>query len=212
VEDIYEGDEGEGLGAAVWLWTKRLLWATVLVAAAVFAATNRDVWLPPAAEIGEKTLTEIDERVRDGHFAKEQQRAVAEAARELPHLAPGTIRLIMSGSPVRVLDAAAVFEIACEATDRGRPALAAGDAEELETLERELLATLRPEERDWIRELARARDLGAAFPLDTRRGLRLYARGARALPAGSRERLRELLGQAIAAGLDHRNGLAPATD
>jgi hypothetical protein len=208
-EDVYDGDEGEDIASLAWLWTKRLAWATALVVIGVFAAKNRDIWLPPAAEIGERTLTEIDERVRDGHFAEQQRLAVEEVARELPYLAPGTIRLIMSRSPIRVLDAPSVFEIAGDATDRGLPTLTADEAEELGILQRELLATLRPEERERIRALDRARDIGAAFPFDTRQGLRLHARGARRLPPESRERLQELFGQAIAAGLGHR--AEPAT-
>jgi hypothetical protein len=211
VEDIYEEDEGEreSVVSVIWFWSTRLVWATALLAVGALAVMNRDVWLPQATQIGERTLTEIDERVRSGHFASQQQQAVQNAARELPHLAPETIRLIMASSPIRVLDAPDVFEIACEATDRGLSALTASDAEELKALRQELLDTLRPAERDRIREFDRARARGTAFPFDVRQGMRLYARGARELPAESRERLQELLGRAIAAGFTHPSEIAP---
>ncbi len=209
VESIYEGDENESLVPAAWLWTKRLVGTTALLAVGVFAAANRAAWLPQAAELGERGLIQIDEGVRYAHFAKRQQLAVDEAARDLPHLAPETIRLIMSSSPIRVLDTPDVFEIACEATDRGLPALIARDGEELKTLQRELIDSLQPAERDRVREFDRARARGAAFPFDVRQGLRLYARGARELPSESRERLQVLLGRAIAAGLAHPTELTP---
>ena len=211
VEDIYEEDEGESesVVSVLWIWTKRLVWATALLAVGALAVMNRDVWLPQATQIGEHTLTEIDERVRSGHFARQQQEAVQKAARELPHLAPETIRLIMASSPIRVLDAPDVFEIASEAADRGRSALAPGEARELEGLREDLLLELGPEERVSFREFDRARARGTAFPFDFRQGMRLYARGARELPAESRERLQELFGQAIAAGLAHPSEIAP---
>jgi hypothetical protein len=211
VEDIYEEDEGEheSVVSLIWVWSKRLVWATALLAVGALAVMNRDVWLPQATQIGEHTLTEIDERVRSGHFARQQQQAVQSAARELPHLAPETIRLIMASSPIRVLEAPDVFEIACEAADRGRPALGSAEARELEGLRGDLLHALGPEERQSIREFDRARALGTAFPFDFGQGMRLYARGARGLPAESRERLQELLGRAIAAGLAHPPEVAP---
>ncbi len=64
-----------------------------------------------------------------------------------------------------------------------------------------LLNGLRPVERERLREYERARERDAVFPLDNRRALLVYARGARRLPPESRERLQVLLGRAIAAAL-----------
>jgi hypothetical protein len=211
-EDLYGEDflgERADFVSAIWVWTRRLVVVGVLLGLGTLAAMNRDVWLPQAADLGERTLSEIDEQVRSGHFARQQQRAVEEATRQLPHLAPETIRLIMVSSPIRVLDAPDVFEIAYDATDRGLAALDRGDAEELQALRQEMLATLRPEERERIREFDRARAQALAFPLDVRQAMLVYARAARALPPESRERLQALLGEAIAAGLTPATQLTP---
>jgi hypothetical protein len=212
-EDLYDEEDVLGeradLVSAIWVWTRRLVVVAVLLGLAALAAMNRDVWLPQAADLGERTLGEIDEQVRSGHFAMQQQRAVEEAARQLPHLAPETIRLIMVSSPIRVLDAPDVFEIAYDATDRGLAALHRGDAEELQALRQEMLAALRPEDRERIREFDRAREQALVFPLDVRQAMLVYARAARALPPESRERLQTLLGEAIAAGLTRATELTP---
>jgi hypothetical protein len=68
-------------------------------------------------------------------------------------------------------------------------------------LETALLAGLSPAERQRARDYDVARAQRATMPAEDREMLALYARGARAMPAPSRERLRSLLGKAVAAGL-----------
>ena len=63
------------------------------------------------------------------------------------------------------------------------------------------IRTLRPAERQSVREYDRARSAGVVFASEKRHVLELCARGARALPPPRRERLQVLLGKAISAGL-----------
>jgi hypothetical protein len=80
-------------------------------------------------------------------------------------------------------------------------ALTAVEAQELQALRAELLDTLRLSERQRIREYDRARAREIVFPYEHRLVLGLFARGARALPPESRERLQALSAKAIAAAL-----------
>jgi hypothetical protein len=201
VEHVYGGDETESLAPVAWLWTKRLALAAALLAGATLAALTFEAWSPRAAKIGEATLSEIDGRVRSHHLAGQRKEAVAEVADELPQLDPDTIGALMAASPTGLLDAAGVFEMARDATDRGAVALSADDARELEAVQRELFDGLLPAERERLQEFDLARARGAVFPLDGEQALLVYARGARQLPPVSQERLRLLLGRAIAAAL-----------
>ena len=201
VADVYEGDEGEGIVPVGWLWTKRLGLGATLLAGATLGALTFETWSPRAAEIGETTLSEIDGRVRSHHLAGQRQKAVAEVADGLPQLDPETIGLVMAASPTGLLDAAGVFELACDATDRGVSALTASDARDLEALQQRLLHALLPGERERLREFDLARAREAVFPIDGRQALLAHARGTRQLPPADRERLRLLLGRAISAGL-----------
>ena len=201
VEEIYEGDDSESFVPVAWLWTKRLALAAVALAGATLVALTFETWSPKALELGETTLSEIDGRVRSHHLARQRQKAVDEVAGELPHLGPETIRLVMASSPIGVLDAKGVFELASDAADRGVSALTASDARELKALRQRLLDGLLPAGRERLREYDRARARDAVFPLDNRQALLVYARGARRLPSESRERLQELLGRVVAAAL-----------
>ena len=201
VEHVYGGDETESLAPVAWLWTKRLALAAALLAGATLAALTFEAWSPRAAKIGEATLSEIDGRVRSHHLAGQRKKAVAEVADELPQLDPDTIGALMAASPTGLLDAAGVFEMARDATDRGAVALSADDARDLEAVQRELFDGLLPAERERLQEFDLARARGAVFPLDGKQALLVYARGARQLPPVSQERLRLLLGRAIAAAL-----------
>jgi len=200
-EDLYEGEEAHGLFPALWLWTKRVVLLGGLVTGGVLAVLNWETWFPRAAEVGNTAFTEIDRQVRAGQTAREQERALSDAALRLPHLAPATIRLVLSASGRGVLEPPEVFQLASEAADRGQNALTPAEAAELQTLQRELLGHLRPPERARVAEYDRARAYRVVFPFENPHALELVARGARAMPAGSRERLQELLGKAVAAGL-----------
>jgi len=200
-EDIYEGEEAPNPFPALWLWTKRIVLVGGLVTGGVLAALNWDTWFPRAAEVGQTVFTEIDRQARSSQRAEEQQRALREAVERLPHLAPETIRLVLSTRDGGVLDPPEVFQLASEATDRGLGALAPAEAAELRALQRELLGHLRPPERARVAEYDRARANRVVFPFENPHALDLVARGARAMSSESRARLQALLGKAVAAGL-----------
>ena len=205
-EHVYDGPEGGSFLPAVWLWTRRLVVSAGLVAGGLYAALHWEAWFPRTAEIGHAAFTEIDRHARSVAVTKEHEEVLQEISDQLPHLAPETIRLVLSSGPAGALDAPTVFDAATEAATRGLASLAYGEARELETIERELLDGLRPRDREHVREYDRARARGAVFDIETRFALVSYARGARALPAERLERLQSLLGKAVGAGL------APGTD
>jgi len=208
-EDIYEGERGEGPLTTLWLWTKRIVLMGVLVTGGALVALNWERWFPRAAELGQTVFTEIDRQARSSQRAEEQQQALREATERLPHLAPETIRLVLSAGDGGVLDPPEVFLLASEAADRGLHALPPAEAAELRALQRELLDNLRPPERARVADYDRARSRRVVFPFENHHALELVARGARAMPSRSRERLQTLLGQAVAAGLDVPAGVAP---
>jgi hypothetical protein len=200
-EDVYAVERAEGPLPVLWLWTKRIVLIGGLVAGGAIAALNWERWFPRAAELGQTVFTEIDRQARSGQRAEEQQQALREATERLPHLAPETIRLVLSATDRGILEPPEVFQLATEAADRGLHALTAADAAELRALQRELLGNLRPPERARVAEYDRARARRVVFPFENPHALELVARGARAMPPRSRERLQTLLGQAVAAGL-----------
>jgi hypothetical protein len=200
-EDLYEGEAAESRFSAAWLWTKRIVLVAGVVGGGVLATLSWRTWFPRAAELGQTVFTEIDRQTRSGQRAEEQQRALREATERLPHLAPETIRLVLGSSADGVLDPPEVFQLASEAADRGLPALTSAEAAELQALQRELLGNLRPPERARLAEYDRARTHRVVFSFENPNALELIARGARAMPSGSRERLQALLGKAVAAGL-----------
>jgi hypothetical protein len=206
-EDVYEGNSVLGV---IWLWVKRLVLIGGLVAGAVVAANTWPTWLPVATQIGLGLFTKIDEYAHPerakapGVKAEKQQEMEAaqqRASDQLPYLSPETIQLVMAGSLWSVLDPPEVFSRAYSAARRGSPSLTRPEAEELKSLETALVAGLRPAERQRVREYDRARLQRATMPAEDREMADLFARGARALPTQSRERLRALFGKAVAAGL-----------
>jgi hypothetical protein len=213
--DVYGGDldESENLIKTAWRWTKRGAVITGLLAGGTLAALTSETWLPKAARLGRNLFTEVDKHARARDQAERRERARQEAAEQLPHLAPATIELILSGGAV---DPPEVFRRACDAVDRGRSALAPTELQELEALRQELLETLRPEERQSAREYDGARSRRLTLPFEDRDALERVARGARALPLASRARLQILSGRAIAVGLAQgaaaRTGSRPQTD
>jgi hypothetical protein len=198
--DAYDGDldESESLIKTAWRWTKRLVVITGLLGGGTLAALTSETWLPKAARLGRNLFTEVDKHARSRDQAERRERARQEAAAQLPHLAPATIELVLSGG---VLDPPEVFRRACDAVDRGLSALAPAELQELKALRQELLETLRPEERQRAREYDGARGRRPTLPFEDRDALELVARGARALPLASRVRLQVLSGRAIAVGL-----------
>lgn len=201
-EDTYDDGRSGGLLAAAWASTKILLVIAIAVGSTVYAAVDWRTWFPKAAELGEATFTELDRVAMSAERAAQQQRAVEELSAELPHLAPETIRLILSRSPSGVLEAPAVFEIAGDATDRGLAALTSEEAREVDELGIALQGGLGPLERERLRDYAKIRTRRVVFTEEHAHALALVARGARTLPAEKRAHLQGLLSKAISAGLD----------
>ena len=182
-----------------------------LVVAVLLAALNWEAWVPRTARLGQMVATELDSIKQSRDLTEQRARAVQEATARLPHLAPATIRLLLSQSPTGVLDPPEAFYLASDAADRGRTALSSGEALELKALRAEMLDTLRPSERARIREYDGARARRFAFPFENGDVLELVAQGARALSSSSRARLQELLAKAVAAGLDPQAPRANST-
>jgi hypothetical protein len=209
--DVYEGEEeGWSVLSVVWVWTKRLALLGGLAATGVLVALNWDTWFPRAAKLGQAVFTEIDRQAHSAQRARERDQAFANAVERCPHLAPETIRLVLSTSSDGVLEPPEVFQVATEAADRGISSLPPGEGAELRGLQRELASRLRPPQRARLAEYDRARATRVVFPFENPAALDLVARGARAMTPAHRARLQHLLGKAVAAGL----GLAqpsPAT-
>jgi len=205
--DIQEPEPAETMYAeprsfrAGWIWLRRIVVFACVVAGAVLAVLNRETWLPRLNQLGRLVFTEIDARTRSRDQVERRSRALLESTDQLPHLAPETVRLVVSASPHGALDPADVFRFASDATDRGLSALDSEEAQELTALRHRLLDALSPAERERVNDYDRARARRATLPFEDRDVLALVARGARALPPGNRERLQALAGKAIAAGL-----------
>jgi hypothetical protein len=197
-EEVYEG---EGFVTVAARWAKRAVVVAGLTGGVVVAALTWESWVPEAADRGRTVAGEIDRYARSREETQRLERALQEVAPELPHLAPETVRLVLSSRPAGDPDPPEVFRLSYEAADRGRSALTPAEAKELKALELELLGTLSPTEREQVREYARVRGHRGTFPFEDRRVLELFADGARALSEASRERLRALSGKTVAAGL-----------
>jgi hypothetical protein len=79
--------------------------------------------------------------------------------------------------------------------------LTPAEAEELKALRADMLAGLRPSERARLREYDATRARRFVFPFENGDVSELFSHAVLSLPAESRERLQELLGKAVAAGL-----------
>jgi hypothetical protein len=199
--DIYEG---ESRPHTAWRWTKRIVVTSALLAGGLFAVSTWESWSPQAKQLVRAAFLEVDRF----NQAERQRQALREATEQLPHLAGKTIQLILATSPTGVLDPPEVFRLASDAEDRGLSALTAGEALELKQLRSELLSSLSPSERERIREYDEARARRFVFPIEDRDMAGLFARGGHDLPSERRERLQELLGKAVAAGLAPPNEAA----
>ena len=155
------------------------------------------------------TRSEVSKYVQSREQKQRERRALQEATEQLPHLAPDTVRLVLSRSPTGVLDPPEVFQAACNAADRGVSALTPEEAQELNALRSALLDALSPAEGERVREYDDVRARRAPFAFEDQSALELFARGARALPSDSRERFQTLVGKAIAAGLGRPTEIAP---
>ena len=199
-EDLFDG-ELESRFQDVWLWTKRVVFLSVVVGVGILATLRRDAWLPQAAQVGGKAFTGTQELVRAVEQRAWERQAVQVATAGLPHLAPETIRLLVSHNPTVGPDPPELFQRAGDAAERGLSALTPDEAQELQALLGELLDNLTSTEAESVREYGRVRARRASFPFEDGRALELFARGVRALPAERIQRLQAVLGKAIAAGL-----------
>jgi hypothetical protein len=200
-EEVYDGEEPGALMGPLWFWTKRIVVLGVLGAVGYYLYLERASWFPKAADVGQIVFNQIDKRARARQLNEKQQAALGEATQRLPHLTPPTILMVFDESPLGVMDAAEVFQLTREATERGIDKLPPADAEELRGLQNELSATLSAPERRRLDEYDEARTRRVIFGFENPYAMNLVAKGARALPSEKLERLRVLLQQAIVEGL-----------
>jgi hypothetical protein len=200
-EDVYEGEEPSEFMGPLWFWTKRLVMLGLLGAVGWYLYVERASWFPRAADVGQIVFNQIDKRARARQLNQKQQQALVEATARLPHLTAPTILRVFEQSPLGVMDAAEVFQLTREATERGIDRLPPADAEELRALQNELSAGLSAPERRRLDEYDEARSRRVIFGFENPYAMNLVAKGARALPSAKLERLRALLAQAVAEGL-----------
>jgi hypothetical protein len=204
--DVYPGAEPGSFLPALWRWTVWLALLAALGGGAALAVVSWRVWFPPTAVVGDRAFREIDRQAHAAERDAQRQAVLEEAAARLPYLAPETVEQILARSPTGLLGIPDIFEAACDAADWGSWVLTPGERDELRGLREQMLQALEPADQERVRSYDRARASGLVFPLDNRLGTLLWARGTQALPAEGRERLRVLLGRAIAAGLTPSGG------
>jgi hypothetical protein len=200
-EEVYDGEEPGALAGTLWFWTRRIVVLGILGAVGYYLYLERASWFPKAADVGQIVFNQIDKRARARQLNQKQQAALVDATQRLPHLTPPTILMVFDQSPLGVMDAAEVFQLTREATERGIDKLPPADAEELRALQNDLSATLTAPERRRLDEYDEARTRRVIFGFENPYAMNLVAKGARALPSEKLERLRALLQQAIAEGL-----------
>src|SRR2546426_6646395 len=81
IEDLYEGETGEGVFGVVWLWVKRLVLIAGFAVAAVVAVNTWRTWLPVVTQVGLVIFTRVDEyvhpdRARAPRAEDERQRQI----------------------------------------------------------------------------------------------------------------------------------------
>jgi hypothetical protein len=202
-DDVYRADRAR----VVWPRVKRWLPVAVLAAVVVLVAVTLPEWLGrlkpasprPAVREGVPvaplpTLPSSPEPKPPLTAA-----AVRSVATRLPHLAPETVRRLMSDAGSGVPDAALVFRRAHAAAQRGRSSLRASEAQELWDLEQAALTLLRPDEQKRLRTYQRVGAAGSST--EDARALALVAKATGRLSHRSRQRLQALLGKAIGAAL-----------
>ena len=201
-EEVYQEDEPSAFMGPLWFWTKRIVVLGLLGAVGYYLYLERASWFPKAADVGQIVFRQIDKRARARQLDQKQQAALVEASARLPHLTSPTILKIFDESPLGVMDPSEVFQLTREATERGIDKLPPADAEELRALQADLSATLSAPERRRLDEYDEARSRRVIFGFENPYAMDLVAKGARALPSEKLERLRALLQQAIAEGLE----------
>jgi hypothetical protein len=186
------------------LQLKRVAPLAGLVAVALVAAATYSLWIPLLEGLGSSKATPpaaapapAASPTLDPSLPSE----VVAAIQQMPHLAPETVQLVVATSPFAGPEPPEVFRRARAALRRGASALTAEEAQELADLERAVLSRLRPIERERLQAYDRVTTGRELLSDEDARVLGLYARGARGLPAPSRDRLRALSAKAIGAAL-----------
>jgi hypothetical protein len=182
---------------------RRVLPLAAVVAVAAVAAATSALWLPLLKGLGASPSppAQAPRPVVSPTLDPSLPREVVAAIRQMPHLAPETVQLVVATSPFAGPEPPEVFRRARAALRRGASALSAEEARELAHLERAVLLRLRPIERERVEAYDRVtagRDLLSG---EDARVLSLYARGAQGLAPANRERLQVLSAKAIAATL-----------
>jgi hypothetical protein len=206
-EDVYEGDvyeEGSASSAlaTLWVWTKRVTIVAALCVGAAALALNREAWLPRAKTAAISLGGEVDKYASKAMAKQIPPQAIEAASREIPHIAPETLALVMARSGRGPLEPVDVFRRAHDAAEQGRHTLGEAPSSELDSL----LALLADELPDGERErlkgyLSRLRARAVTASYEDQEAMWLLARAARRYPADRMGRIHALLGQAVSAGL-----------
>jgi hypothetical protein len=192
-------------------WAPRALVAASVVTVIVGVVATRATWMrvlfaPPAADRAAKPAPPAPATPAPPPLPREVQAAIA----QLPHLSTDVIQLVMARGGPALPDPPEVFRRAWVAANRGASALSETDAEELRSIKKAVLFSLRPGERDRVRAYDRVSVSVDLLVLEDGKVMALFTRGVRALPPPRRERLQALLGKAIAAALAPRDSRADA--
>jgi hypothetical protein len=126
---------------------------------------------------------------------------VQAAVTQLPHLSVDTIQLVIKNSGPVVPEPHELFRRAWIAANRGTSGLSDAEAEELRSIKKAVLFSLRAADRDRVRAYDRVSVSVDLLVLEDGKVMAMFTRGVRALPAARRERLQELLGKAITTAL-----------
>jgi hypothetical protein len=201
-----------GLLRSTATWAARALVVVAVVGAAVVAISTRARWMPKLSGLSRSAGPATRplppppaRRPEPPPLPREVQLAIA----QLPHLSPETVQLVMSKAE-RAPDPPEVFRRAHAAANRGASVLTEEEARELEALKSGALAALSRSDRDRVRAYDRMSPVRDLLVAEDAKVMAAFARGVRSLSAPRRERLRGLLGKAIAAELAPRGPVAQA--
>jgi hypothetical protein len=206
-DDVYEGDVYEqgsvsSAFSTAWTWTKRITIAAALLVGVGALALNREAWLPRAKSDLTTLGGEVDRYASRAMTKEIPPQAVEAASREIPHVAPETLALLMARTGRGPLEPVDVFRRAHDVAEQGRPTLDEAASGELDSLLALLADELPDTERDRLKGyLARVRARAVTASYEDQEAMWLLARAARRYPADRLARIRALLAQAVAGGL-----------
>jgi hypothetical protein len=182
-------------------WGPRALMAMGVVAVLAIVVVTRSTWMgvlsaPRTAPRTAAPAPPAPATPEPSPLPREVQAAVA----QLPHLSLDTIQLVMGKGAV-LPDPPEVFRRAWISANRGASALSNTEAEELRSIKKAVLFSLRASDRDRVRAYDRVSVSVDLLVLEDGKVMAMFTRGVRALPPARRERLQQLLGKAITAAL-----------